>query len=376
MKGPAGEFEALALCDEGSTVTLMDGALARQLGLEGDKKPLCLQFVNHGGQFDSMEVDFSISDVEMGSRSHHVRRAWTVDGLQLPGQAVNIEELLQEQFPHLKGLPLKDAGEGRPTIFLGSDNFRLIAPRIIEEGRGPGPVATKCRLGWSLVGATGKTGGVTQVGVHLCTESDSALNCLVKESFSTEPFGVKVMEEQPRSKEDKRATAILASTTVRVKSNRYETGLLWKYEDFIMPSSLTTAQHRLRCMERRLDRDPEIVAQYYSKLVEYEKGYIRKLTSEEAAVVTTRTWYLPHLAVTRAATPGKIRLVFDAAAKSSNKSLNDFLVKGPDLLQPLPEVIWKFREQPIAFTGVIREMFHQVLIRPEDQNGQRFLEWK
>jgi hypothetical protein len=101
-----------------------------------------------------------------------------------------------------------------------------------------------------------------------------------------ESFGVKV-EERPRSKEDKRATAILASTTVRVKNNRYETGLLWKYEDFTMPSSLTTGQHRLRCMERRTDRDPEMAAQYYGKLVEYEmKGYIRKLTSDEAAVVT------------------------------------------------------------------------------------------
>jgi hypothetical protein len=375
VKGPAGEVDALALCDEGATVTLMDGSLARQLGLEGDKKPLCLQFVNHGGQFNSMEVDFTIAGVEMGSRSHCVKRAWTVDGLQLPAQAVNIEEL-QRKFPHLKGLPLKDVGEERPTILLGSDNFRLIAPRIIQEGRGPGPVATKCRLGWSLVGATGSTGGVTQFGVHLCTESDDELHRLVKESFSTESFGVKVMDEQPRSKEDKRATAILANTTVRVKSNRYETGLLWKYEDFTMPSSLATAQHRLRCMERRLDRDPEMAAQYYSKLVEYEeKGYIRKLTPEEAAVMSSRTWYLPHFAVTRAVKPGKIRLVFDAAAKSSNKSLNDFLVKGPDLLQPLPEVIWKFREQPIAFTGDIREMFHQVLIRPEDQNSQLFL-WR
>jgi hypothetical protein len=110
VKGPAGEFDVLALCDEGATVTLMDGALARQLRLEGDKKPLCLQFINHGGQFNFMEVDFSTAGVEMGSRSHRVQRAWTKDGLQLPAQAVNIEEL-QQQFPHLRGLPLKDVGE-------------------------------------------------------------------------------------------------------------------------------------------------------------------------------------------------------------------------------------------------------------------------
>jgi hypothetical protein len=82
------------------------------------------------------------------------------------------------------------------------------------------------------------------------------------------------------------------------------------------------------------------------------------LSIEEAAVLTPRTWYVPHFSTTTAAKPGKIRLLFDVAAKSSTKSLNDFLVKGPDLLQPLPEVIWKFREQPIAFAGDIGEMVH------------------
>jgi hypothetical protein len=153
VKGPAGEVVTLAV-RRGGYGDINGWVLLRRLGLEGDKKPLCVQFVSHGGQFNSMEVEFSIAGVEMGSRSHRVQRAWTVDGQQLPAQAVNIKEL-QQKFPHLKGLPLKNVCEERPTILVGSDNIRLIAPRIIEEGRGPDPVATKCRLGWSLVGATG-----------------------------------------------------------------------------------------------------------------------------------------------------------------------------------------------------------------------------
>src|SRR5258705_504412 len=69
----------------------------------------------------------------------------------------------------------------------------------------------------------------------------------------------------------------------------------------------------------------------------------------------------------------KPRLVFDAAAKSNGKSLNDFLLKGPELLNPLPAVLMRFREKKIAITGDIKEMFHEVKLRKEDWPSQTIL---
>lgn len=49
------------------------------------------------------------------------------------------------------------------------------------------------------------------------------------------------------------------------------------------------------------------------------------------------------------------------------------LLKGPDLLTSLPSVISRFREREVGFGGDIKEMYHQLLIRKEDKQYQRFL---
>ncbi|XP_055623638.1 uncharacterized protein LOC129767049 [Toxorhynchites rutilus septentrionalis] len=66
-------------------------------------------------------------------------------------------------------------------------------------------------------------------------------------------------------------------------------------------------------------------------------------------------------------------LVWDAAAAVEGVSLNSKLLKGPDFLTSLPSVVCKFRQYSIGFGGDIREMFHQLMIRPEDRQALRFM---
>lgn len=106
-----------------------------------------------------------------------------------------------------------------------------------------------------------------------------------------------------------------------------------------------------------------------------EKGYARKLSADEIAETSRRTWYLPHFGVTNSHKPGKLRLVFDAAASIDGVSLNSVLLSGPNSNTPLAALLHKFRVGDIGVCGDIREMFHQVVIRPEDRCAQRFL-WR
>lgn len=57
------------------------------------------------------------------------------------------------------------------------------------------------------------------------------------------------------------------------------------------------------------------------------KGDAYRLTPEEAAQTSSITWYLPHHPVVNPHKPGKLRIVFDAAAEFEGTSLNKTLCK-------------------------------------------------
>ena len=55
--------------------------------------------------------------------------------------------------------------------------------------------------------------------------------------------------------------------------------------------------------------------------------------------------------------------------------LNQQLLQGPDLTNPLVEVLITFRQEPIAIAADIEAMFHQVYVDPQDRDPLRFLWW-
>ncbi|XP_067026615.1 uncharacterized protein [Acropora muricata] len=109
--------------------------------------------------------------------------------------------------------------------------------------------------------------------------------------------------------------------------------------------------------------------------MDLEKGYIKRLTKEEAGAPVTRKWYLPHHPVVNPKKPGKVRRVCDAAAKFQGSSLNSHLLSGPDLLNNLVGIFMRFREEKVALSGDIEAMFNQVTVPEADQGALRFL-WR
>ena len=104
-----------------------------------------------------------------------------------------------------------------------------------------------------------------------------------------------------------------------------------------------------------------------------KKGYARKLSDKEANTISPRTNYVPHHSVTKINKLNKLRIAFDAAAKFSNTSLNQHLLKGPNILNSLIGILLRFREDQYAIIGDIEAMHHQVKVLKDDTDSLRFL---
>nr|XP_044249375.1 uncharacterized protein LOC123002811 [Drosophila takahashii] len=212
--------------------------------------------------------------------------------------------------------------------------------------------------------------------MHVCEcNNDQQLDVLIKESFSLDAVGVSISNNTLRSKEDERANRILnESTTYNRELKRWQTGLLWRYDNVKLPSSREMAMRRLQCLETRMAKDKELREFVNQQIRRYEQlGYIRKLGTDEMTD-EQRTWYLP-IFVVKNPSKGKSRLVWDAAAKVEGIALNTMLLKGPDQLPSLVGVILRFRQKAVGICGDVKEMFHQIMVRKEDQGAQQFL-WR
>ena len=102
-------------------------------------------------------------------------------------------------------------------------------------------------------------------------------------------------------------------------------------------------------------------------------GYAEKVPMEETYVQDNKVWYLLHHAVISAAKPGKVRVVFDCAAKHGEVCLKNQCLQGPDLNNKLIHVLFRFRQYQYAITADIEAMYHQVKIPMKYLNALRFL---
>lgn len=147
---------------------------------------------------------------------------------------------------------------------------------------------------------------------------------------------------------------------------------MWKQDVVNLPNSFSMVRRRLECLEAKMRRDPSLHQFIVDKIDDYKKkGYMRKLKPNEISN-SSRSRYLAIFTVLNA-NKNKRRLVWDAAEKVGDIALNSMLLKGPDQLKSLMGILLRFRENPVAGCGDIREMFHQVKVAEEDQVAQMFL---
>ncbi|XP_075150403.1 uncharacterized protein LOC142224509 [Haematobia irritans] len=367
-------IKTFAFIDEGSSTSLMEQNIVKELNLSSVPEPLCLKWTGdvERSEEDSRRLSIAIS----GSNGRkYTADVHTVKYLSLPQQSVNITKL-KKDFSHLIGIPVESYENARPRLLIGVNNSRLCISRRVIEGKPNEPVAILTRLGWLLFGSLRTGTPEKHHHYHICEcniQSDKKLFDLVKNFYCLESSGI-VTDNAIMSKYDEKAISILQNYTRQRTDGHYETALLWRQEDIVLPNSLDMAKKRYFCLEKRLRADKELNLIFEKTIHEYlAKGYVAKVEGHETSA--EKIWYLPVFPVFNKNKPGKVRIVWDAAAISQGVSLNSMLLKGPDLLSSLPSILLRFRQKVVAMCADIEQMFHQIFIRYEDRHAQRFL-WR
>lgn len=141
--------------------------------------------------------------------------------------------------------------------------------------------------------------------------------------------------------------------------------------------TLDLAKKRFFHMEQKMQKNENFGKMYKDFMREYETlNHMTKL--DESQILTEDTvCYLPHHGVFKSSSvTTKLRIVFDASAKSSNNiSLNDVAYVGPTIQEDLHSIILRFRLHNFVLKGDIAKMYRQVNIHENQRNLQRIV-WR
>ena len=398
------EVLTYALLDSGSSLSFCGKRLVDALGANNSGTPTkaSLETLTTKGpkKFDTKEFNFDVLPLN-GSSKFKMSKVTMIDKIPVNLASRNVCKRL-DLFEHLRGVELPVVDNATVTLLIGNDNAMLQFPVEVRAAPNPSkePQAIRTPLGWVLKGPNaasvpavtpikpanlflnsyGVPDHMGDLSSQLVTEDGEvfpspfdfdAINVedlmhWLKPNREMMEFGLKY------SREDVVAYDVMSRSVSHVDGH-FQLPLLWKDASAKMPDSEDMARRRLEAVKRRLQRDSQLNEKYCEQMdVALSKGYAEVVPVEEN---NGRVWYIPHHPVLNPRKPEKVRIVYDCAARSSNISLNDKLMTGPDLVNKLFKVLLRFRKNKIAIVSDVEAMFYQVLVDPEDKDSLRFLWW-
>ena len=280
----------------------------------------------------------------------------------------------QSAYAVIKGKSSTLVLEDRPlAVLIASSYVWALQPAVINVklGNQPHRFVTN-KLGVALVDE--ETIATDRNMVSLVSVKD--LDRSIKKFFSLEHLGISKHDDDENIREEMEAIERLNDTT-ELNGTVFTMPLLFKANARPLYNNRQLALHRLRRLERQLERRPDLRKDYAAEIQDlFDREVARPLLPQESPE-EAQCFYLPHRAVERPdKETTKIRPVFDASAKTTEGySLNSEILKTPVQLPKLPGILVRFRFHRIAMISDISKMFHRIHLRQDHVKYQRFL-WR
>ncbi|XP_028415610.1 uncharacterized protein LOC114538968 [Dendronephthya gigantea] len=334
--------EANFLLDTGAQISLIRTSVAEELGLKGKRVNITIAKVDAVG-IPNISSDMSVTKIDNVARAFGIRK----------------EEIRR--------------GSGPVDVFLGIDHPKFHTGETREASN---LVARQSPLGWVVFGATSeKSDNVNQVFHIKCSNPID-----MSDFWTTESMGV---EGKTCSCESKKLSPVEAYEAKIIEESCQKIGKQWLIpypwvkDAKELPDNQSQAKRKLETTERRLAKNPNHAEAYDKQMRELnEMNFSRKVSSEELKTYKGPIHYISHHEIVKPekkSTP--IRIVFNSSASYKGHRLNDYWMKGPDLLNNMLGVLLRFRENKVAINADISKMYHRVLIPERDQHVHRYL-WR
>ncbi|KAF0704944.1 Uncharacterized protein FWK35_00037405, partial [Aphis craccivora] len=368
------------LLDSGSQVSAITADCANRLGLKRSKSHvevvgLSQQPVSKVKGVTQCDF-FPLQSEQPLFKANNVIILSQITGLM---PTCSLPVTVRKRYQHLVLADPEFDRPGTVDMLIGGDLYPMILQPKADIIHTPGlPSAMHTNLGWIIVGSLKDSTSLPLMSLTISTVP--VMNETLQQFWRIEE---PIVHTQSTT-EDERCEEWFCKTVSRDTSGRFCVALPFRStinaqcnteQDLITPSGLgssrTMALNRLLNIERRLAKDPELYSAYRCFMDEYLSLCHMRATDKQGK------YFIPHHAVVKWENGKmKIRVVFDASAKSSSGfSLNDCLATGPKLQSDITDILLRSRFYKYLFIADIEKMYRQIRVNDADCAYQHIL-WR
>lgn len=282
-----------------------------------------------------------------------------------------------EKYDHLARLELADFSDGKTgmdvDLLVGADYYWELITGTTRRGK-EGPVAIHTKVGWVLSGPAPSV-EQDQQSTSLITTHTLRIGALQHDLESLDETLQSFWDlESLGIKDPDRSVFTEFEESIKFSNDRYEVSLPWKDPHPALPDNYQLCLKRLHGLLCRLRQDPATLKEYDSIIRDQIKQGIVELVEDPEATEVGEVHYLPHHAVIRKdKETTKLRIVYDASAKSNGPSLNNCLYTGPKFDQRIMDILLRFRSYRVGLIADIEKAFLMVSMSKKDRDVLRFL---